>query len=758
MMQPVDDPLSFLKGFFGNGNAIRWDRYESSAPADPVRSSLEPWVQRFQKRQSPFLLPRVAPDSKQTTWYVLCNDSREARSMRETLLAFIGPTYAKFNGELANLEDTDAIDQLCTRHFGSLIFRLPITATSDRANVNKLLETLMAHRDRESSRTLAAVRPIGRLLRDLEMAILAGNEDSAWKVYADIRSRGRLSATNLAFLQIRIFGSFENWTEILSMPNLNDLLQVRRPKRVSEQIAKAVYYQFILKYEEANDVLAAIETYRSVGVRYQMLVRSTEGFQSSDAIKFALIAAVAAEPPCRDVAEQLAQNPVFEHASTWSRALVDTLPTASMLTAVAEAITVYDEADIQYNQNNFDEAFALYLAQTPNFRSVCRVLETAVEVDTRTSAEMAIEYLASAPEDVRSKVLGRRVCTNQIELLTNTQGKNLIGQPRPLSSLNDWFRCIGDELGLDNAIQALDYGIHDWATGTTFAPNETANQLKQTRTGRPAELVRNAVPTFIRAFLVDMTASRDCKPIYNALIELIIYDDNVGPDDLAAIERLAEAILTTAPSHESGNNDYIFASDIALFLWDAVAAPRHFDWALSMLDLLIDTGAQQHTNLVPILSAITNSSRAWARRVSEEQWTLLELLAGDLGVPEIVTAVRPVPDEGAQTGNSGIGGLLAGKSIAIYSLTERIARRFGQMAEQMFMGIKLHFVHDKALTDRMKSLAKTADIFIVNTWDAKHAATIGIKANRPKDAITLEPDGKSASSLLRLLENFVCSQ
>ena len=174
-----------------------------------------------------------------------------------------------------------------------------------------------------------------------------------------------------------------------------------------------------------------------------------------------------------------------------------------------------------------------------------------------------------------------------------------------------------------------------------------------------------------------------------------------------------------------------------------------------MLDLLIDAGAQQHTNLVPILSAITNSSRAWARRVSEEQWTLLELLASDLGVRELVTAVRPVPDEATHAGNPEIRKLLKGKSIAIYSLTERIAKRFGQMAEEMFDGLKLHFVHDKALTDRMKSLARSADIFIINTWDAKHAATNGIKDNRPKNAVTLEPDGKSSSSLLRLLQQFV---
>ena len=64
-----------------------------------------------------------------------------------------------------------------------------------------------------------------------------------------------------------------------------------------------------------------------------------------------------------------------------------------------------------------------------------------------------------------------------------------------------------------------------------------------------------------------------------------------------------------------------------------------------MLDLLIDTGAQQHISLTPILSAITASSRLWARRISEGQWALLKLLATDLNLPEMVSGLRPEPKE-----------------------------------------------------------------------------------------------------------------
>jgi hypothetical protein len=118
---------------------------------------------------------------------------------------------------------------------------------------------------------------------------------------------------------------------------------------------------------------------------------------------------------------------------------------------------------------------------------------------------------------------------------------------------------------------------------------------------------------------------------------------------------------------------------------------------------------------------------------------------------ELVRGIRPEPEETTKDATPDIRGVLAGKSIAVYSLTERIARRFGQLAEHAFDEIKIHYVHDKTLTDRMKSLAQSADIFIINTWDAKHAATNGIKQNRPVVKATIEPSGKSAGSIIRAM-------
>ena len=747
----------FLEIFFGKGNAIKWLQYAASSPTDAIRVSLEPWIIRFRQQQSPYCFPRVDATSQQTSWYVLCTDARQTRSIRETLQSFIGPTYTSFNGEFATLSQSDPIDQLCQQFFGHFVFHLPVSDSKDRAKVNSLLGRMMDFRDQDSTRSLAAVKPIGRLLRDLEMAIIAGSEDTAYQIYTEVRSRGRLSSTNLAFLQVHILAAFNHWGEILLMPNLSDLLQVRRPKRISEHLAAAVYYQSLLKHEEAREPLVAIDAFRNHGGRYQNLVRSTEGFQSGAAIKFAFISAVATDPPNRRLAERLLAEKVVDSDHSWCESLLSQLEDATPTSIVAESVSSIDLAEIRYAETSFDESFALYLAQLPTHRSVYRVLELAVEIDSTNAACKAIEYLESVDDDILKKVLGRRVCNGQIERLTSLLGQSESGTPKPISSLVEWFECLDGCNGRANLIEVLDYGIADWATAADFSAFNIADRLRHSRTGNAAETIRNSVPLFIRTFLTDRVVKRECKPIYNALIDLLIYDESIGSSDLLVVEQLVEAILTSAPSHNSNNNDFTFSADITKHLWEIVAAPRHLDWAISMLDLLIDTGTQQYTNLAPVLVAITKSIRPWVRRVTTDQWSLLSLLASDLGLSELLEGIRSKPEAVSPADTTSYRAALKGKSIAVYSLTERIARRFGQLAEQAFDDIKIHYVHDKSLTDRMKTLARSADIFILNTWDAKHAATIGIKQSRGGYGVTLEPDAKPASSLIKCLYSHVLS-
>jgi hypothetical protein len=270
----------------------------------------------------------------------------------------------------------------------------------------------------------------------------------------------------------------------------------------------------------------------------------------------------------------------------------------------------------------------------------------------------AIAYLSSAPEDVQGQILCRRVCAGHIQILSQILGQDSGGEVKQIESLADWFEFVDAGEAIETSGEVLEYGIQKWLSNSSFDASKIAEALQKSRTGKRRDIIRNAVPTFIRAFLVDRSATRECKPIYNALTDLLIYDESVGQDDLTAVEQLSEAILTTSPSQEANNNDFQHVSELTAYLWDSIAAPRHFDWVLSMLDLLIDTGAQQHTSLTPILVTITESSRLWARRISDDQWSLLELLAADLGLSELVRGIRPEPEESTKDATPDIRGVL----------------------------------------------------------------------------------------------------
>ena len=743
MTQNDDTSLAFLQTFFGDGNAIKWDQYEQSAPTDPLRDSLEPWVVRFQKQQSPFLLPRVYPSSTQTAWYVLCVDSRETRSMRESLQAFIGPTYTGFNGELTTLDLSDPIEHLCETNFGPLVFRLTVTNSSDRTQISKLLRKLVEYRDRESSRSLAATKPIGRLLRDLEMAVLANNEQSAWSVYSEIRSRGRLSATNLAFLQVRIYGAFEHWPVLLLLPSLNDLLQVRRPKQISEQIACAVYQNHLFVHEENGDAANAIDTYRGFGSRFKTLIRSTEGIQSPDAIKFTLVAAIASAPVNRGLAERLSEHPAIAMDATWVNALLALLPVADSSKIDTNVVTANDVADESYNQNNFDKALNLYLKQPQTHRSVCRVLETAVEVQSLQASEDALDYLSTAPDDIRVQVLASRVCTNNFEFLTRIIGQYAVGDSDKISSLGNWFDLIDDGEFLETSGEVLQHGIKDWISSSAFNPSITAEQLQKVRTGKQFEVIRNAVPIFFRTMLVDSTATRERKPVYRALTELLIHDESTDADDLTIVEQLTEAILTIDPTHKGDKNDFEFAVEIIVHLWDSIACPRHLDWALSMLDMLAESGADSYVRLDTLLGTIVDNTKAWRNRIREPQWDHLELIASEVGIPDSIASIRPPKPNETDPTNS-----LNGKSIAVYSTTKRIAQRFEQLARHVFTGITLHLIHDNSWTNRMEQLTQSADIFLINNSDAETIVVSHIEDNRPKGKPLLLSDSKAIASLL----------
>jgi hypothetical protein len=94
-------------------------------------------------------------------------------------------------------------------------------------------------------------------------------------------------------------------------------------------------------------------------------------------------------------------------------------------------------------------------------------------------------------------------------------------------------------------------------------------------------------------------------------------------------------------------------------------------------------------------------------------------------------------------------------SVAAYTLTERAGKQFQSVLESLAPGVRVSLAHDLHASPRLKQLARQADLFVLVTSSAKHAASDCVRANRPPEKPTLLPTGKGAASLLASVRGYI---
>ena len=96
---------------------------------------------------------------------------------------------------------------------------------------------------------------------------------------------------------------------------------------------------------------------------------------------------------------------------------------------------------------------------------------------------------------------------------------------------------------------------------------------------------------------------------------------------------------------------------------------------------------------------------------------------------------------------------LAGKSIAIYTLTEGAARNARDQLRELAPGLRIDLNHDQVGSRGLAALAERADLFIIAALSATHAATDFIRARCSNERLAYAP-GKGAASIVRTVEEW----
>jgi hypothetical protein len=747
--------VTFEECFFGPGNRLRWDAIQAGTLPRDLKERLGPFLDDLRRNTDVNILPRVHDDGR-VQWYALCSSARVARRVRDELRAFLGPSYSDFEGQPTHLNRKDTVEEAVLDRAGSNAIRLevPNPALFDIARQRLLLS--MRLRGERPVRHSLLLRAVGRVLRDFEFAILAQDGEAALECIAELRSTGRLGATNFLFLEVRRLAALQQWAAILALPELDSLLVMNRPRRVTEALIRAVYNVRLVEFEARNLAAVAAERFRiDIFPRYRNIYKSRAGLSGYEIDASFMMVAVTSDPPHREIAEAIfASYITTEPQRNYLAAISALLPVAftpPVVDALLEARSAFAEADV-------DRAYELTVSLPPSFDRCALLLRCARDMGTLTAAKTALDAVDALSATDRKRLPIHAVLRPIYESLAAlavspvTPSVPVAVAEEVPASWPSWLRRLGRQERWQSAVAVAEAGAREWnveaLAADTVAVSEIAELLISDRPEWGQTALHDALPHLLEFFLSQRAHIR-FKSIYENLFLAIALDDHVSIPQFAALLRVTEARLELGVTV----SEYREIVEELLSAVERVGSPSVADVALESVDVLVNAACPDPIQRQNFVIRVAAFFQRWFRRIDPAQWALLRCLGEELGVPD---ASWSSPGEDETTAPPDEWRALDGKRIALYSLRESALRRTEAILRGMCSSVQVQIFNDLVGgSPALRTAAVTADIFVLTTAAAKHAATLYIESNRPKSRVTLYARGQGSASALAAIREYV---
>jgi hypothetical protein len=735
------DVQAFLAAFFSTPNQLK----PESKPEIPH------WIARLNGAAP---LPTVLPcwrEGNVVDWYGIALDERELQALGESLTAFIGPSYTTFRGQIADLDPRDPIDKAVLDFSGGRAFKF---RGHDPAEIWRSLERMRGIWERRGARQKEIPAPVGRVLRDFHMAIHAADRPGAEELLIRLKEQYHLNGVNVLYLRVQLLEAFFAWEELLSLPEIAELLRLRRPAPVTEALLRAVYQQYLAEFEPSGDPAGAADRFRrDISPRYGGLLAVSAGMHSVEAAKCFMLSALTEAPPDFSLRDSiLAREDLPEADLQYLRNLARLLPREAAKSREGEPLALATKA---VEACDFDGAFS-YAQDAPQSLGRARLLcECAVELRTLAVKSAAINAVNGLSENDRSAFFGRRMNQQLFENLIAEQAAQAEAIPTDCCG---WLEYLDQHNGRNGSREIARAGATEWTVGD-FLSNPGAverfiNQLEGARSQEAESALRDCLPHIISFLAKDPAWPNPMlKDVYRALLELLVYSTEGGRADLAVLNELIEAVLAVGTSPAEYRELLSFAGEV----WNRFASPATLDWAADALDLLIASPCPEVELRKSFLQAILDRAASFAGHATADQRELLLLAASDIGARDLARSYFS-PEDMAAAVEGDVFAALDGMSVAVYTLTVRAAKQFRQVIEARAPGAKVSLINDLDGSKRLEQHARQADLFILTTASAKHAATNCVRAARPADKPLLIPAGKGAASMLAVVRKHLQSR
>lgn len=735
---------AFLARFFGEGNDISLATLAEEAPE--LAAWLNERLTRLREESGgAHVLPRRI--AGKTRWYALAHSGRQLRELSQVLEAFIVPTYARVDRRAA-LDGEDPVEAAVIDFTGGYALVLDVFP-GQQQQVRRALELLGDLDVVRPRRKLALSRPLGRLLREFEMAVLAAAEQASEQLLREIEQTGQLSAQNIVFLRIRRLAGLRDFDAMLGMPELTTVLSIRRPARVSASLHEAIYITELARYEADGDPRGALQHFSDIVLRkYPALFKSRHGLQTPEAIKNFMLQTLIVRPDDAEARAQLLASPDLSAADMQFLELLAQLSGAPIRTelTLADAISAAHAGD-------FDAALEIASRQPASTERAELLIRCAFEIDSIDAMSIAANAVNELlPEQQNLLITSRLYATLWTYISEALSGKANVLTVEAPRSWTEWFQHAVEGNAVPNAIQIAERAVVEWSVEdfSTQDSRTIAGFLNGDIAPQSMRLVKDALPHFL-AFIERASEPAQHRELVDDIAVLLMSEEDLGVADVQVVANLAAMLLEIGLSADR----YRQLVEDFCALWERIDSPVNLDAAIDMLDVLLTQACPNPGVREVFFRKLLASFQRWQRRIRPDQWTLLADLASELGESEVVQAVRPHENEPDGTSAAPSRSMLAGKIVAIYTLTDAAGVRAAEFLARYFDDVTVEVSNDHVATDRLRALARTADIFVVATRSAKHAATTFIESQRPPGKPILYAAGKGSASLVRALFSYI---
>ncbi|WP_224240923.1 protein DpdD [Hyalangium gracile] len=742
------DIPSFLQRFFGAGNDFSLGEIEKggNTPAGKLR----PWVERLRTHSPQRTVLPYWRKGQKIDWYGMAFTDAELRILGEELTAFIGPSYSDFRGLPAVLDESHPIERAVRELTGGRAFHFRGRNSSGDKDIFNGLTLLRTSWEYRKGRARALPRATSAVLRDLYLAIQAGHRASAEEHLRFLQENFRLDALNLLFLRVQILSALASPEELLRLPDLGSLLQVRRPLPVTWALMTAVYQQELAPLEAAGDAVRAVARFREeVLPVYGNLYEKRAGALRPEIVKSFMLLAVAQERPA--LRDELLSLPLPPSEKTFLLQIAALLPAA----APAPAANPLEGARQAALLADFDRAFSLSRQASPSLERTRLLFECAYELGTLEAeheADRAFHALAPGEQET---LLRSRSNRDFYAAIAGRATARVQGSAIPTDWI-EWLRRLREDARWERAQETARQGAFEWSIEALLSPQprteELALLIQEVGMG---DAFQDALPHLLAFFQRDEAFPRaEFRGVYLRLVEALVYGTQGGVDAVRIFNELAEALLRIGLRSEL----YSELVGQAEELWKSWCSPVLLDGMIDFLDLLMVYPCSGETVRQRMLGTLTSQLGKIRERVDASQWHLLRKLSIELSMSGLLGS-----QEGGASASEALKGLqedakaLANKKVVIYTLTEAAGRRVRDVLEETFPKVQVQLSHDKVGNDRLKQLARDSDLFVMVTASAKHAATLFIESHRPKDRPLLRPSGKGSASALRVIFDYLKS-